>query len=167
MGRGIAGVQHQVILGEGGAYRQRDGEDVADVASRVGEQHVLAGDAVPAKAWRNCSGVCAGMQFMKQVISSVGSWPTQRKAMVPLPLDLTSLASEMIGPKAQRRMAGGRPPKRDLITVSVSRSRSAGSLETSKRSLEAARRLVPPQARPRLRPSASIGRPTIDSPTTW
>ena len=72
------------------------------------------------------------MQLMKQVISSFGSWPTQRSAIVPLPLHFTTFASEMIGPKAQRRILRrvGRQ-KRDRITVSLLSISSGGSLETS------------------------------------
>ena len=77
------------------------------------------------------------------------------------------MESEITGPKRVRRIfILELKPKRFLISVSSLLNSSGGSFETSYMSVDAARRLVAPQARSGLRPTQTKGMAGSMKPTT-
>ena len=102
----------------------------------------------------------------RAVISSVGSCPAQRSAMGSPSRAGTGGASVTTGPSGvvrTRRLALNQ--KRWRMVASLSVKAEGGRRDTSNRSDEAARRLVPPHATPGLRPRPMMGSPGTIIPT--
>ncbi len=120
------------------------------------------------KAARNCSPLRARAAPSRAVISSVGSWPTQRSAITSPARRGSTVASVTTGPcGVTRTWRSALNHRRWRMRTVWVRNSSAGRVETSNRSDDAARMLVPPQAMSALRPIARNGSPGTISPTAW
>ena len=126
------------------------------------------GTAKLSKALRKPAKSRARLTASMAPISSLASWPVHFRASRGRPAEASCGASLMTGPRAVSRtvISVSNHQRTPIVSLRWPISESGRSL-TSKRSLEAALMLVPPQAIDGLRPMANTGSPGPMRPTAW
>ena len=124
------------------------------------------GTAKRSNAARNSSKLRARLTASMAPISSLASWPAHFSASGGRSSRARGGASVTIGPqRVSRTLAWPSIHQRTRMRSRLSAISESGTPPASTRSLEAARKFVPPQAMCGLRPMAKTGSPGPISPT--